>query len=95
MDSVALEEGRARHILLSDDDRSTLLRSFVTHGGKISRQDLAGELGKTTSWTSKIVRVLKTNRLIRVSLGQSGGYQATPKFIKFLKLAVSRKDLES
>lgn len=95
VDSVALEEGRERHIFLSDDDRSTLLRSFVTHGGKINRQDLAGELGKTTSWTSKIVRVLKTNRLIRVSLGKSGGYQATPKFIKFLKLAVSRRDLES
>ncbi len=95
VDSVVLEDGRERCIRLSEDDLGTLLRAFVTHGGKINRQDLAGELGKTAAWTSKIVRVLKTSRLIRVSLGRSGGYQATPKFIKFLKLAISRRDIES
>ncbi|MGH9867480.1 MAG: hypothetical protein ACREAA_04855 [Candidatus Polarisedimenticolia bacterium] len=79
---------------LSDDDIAALLRAFVAHEGRISRQDLAGELGKTPEWTSKVVRVLKAERLIRVNHGRAGGYRGTPKFMKFLKLAIERKDLE-
>jgi hypothetical protein len=78
---------------LSEDDLQTLLRSFVTHGGVLGRQDLAGEIGKSTAWTSKIVGILKAEKLIRVNKGKAGGYRATPRFTKFLKLANGRKDL--
>jgi hypothetical protein len=78
---------------LSEDDLQTLLRSFVTHGGVLGRQDLAAEIGKSTAWTSKIVGILKTARLIRVNKGKAGGYRATPKFTKFLRLATGKKDL--
>jgi hypothetical protein len=80
---------------LAEEDLQLVLRAFVTHGGQISRSDLAGELGKSPEWTSKIVRVLKANKLIRVSKGRSGGYRATPKFTRFLKLAIGNRDLEA
>jgi len=80
---------------LPEEDIGALLRAFVSHGGQITRQDLAGELGKTPEWTSKIVRVLKKDRLIRVNRGRAGGYRGTPKFMKFLKLAIGRKDLQA
>jgi hypothetical protein len=78
---------------LSDDDVQVLLLSFVNHGGVIGRQDLAGEIGKSASWTSKTVGVLKAEKLIRVNKGRAGGYRATPRFTKFLKLALARKDV--
>jgi DNA-binding IscR family transcriptional regulator len=71
-----------------------LLRSFVNHGGLLGRSDLAGELGKSAAWTSKTVGVLKAEKLIRVNKGKAGGYRATPRFTKFLKKAVSNKELE-
>ena len=80
---------------LREEDLHALLRTFVTHSGQVSRQDLAGELGKSVEWTSKVVRVLKVNKMIRVSKGRSGGYRATPRFTKFLKLAISKKELEA
>jgi hypothetical protein len=78
---------------LSEDDLQVLLRAFVTHGGVLGRQDLAGEIGKSTAWTSKIVGVLKGEKLIRVNKGKAGGYKATPRFTKFLKLAMAKKEL--
>jgi len=80
---------------LSEEDLVMLLRAFVTHGGQVSRQDLAGELGKTPEWTSKIVRVLKSEKLIRSTKGRLGGYRATPKFTRFLKLAIQKGELEA
>ena len=80
---------------LTEEDLATLLRAFVTHGGQVGRQDLAGELGKTPDWTSKIVRVLKAEKLIRSTKGRSGGYRATPKFTRFLKLAIQKGELEA
>jgi len=79
---------------LGSETLSTLLRAFMFHDGRIGRSDLAAELGKTPEWTSKVVRVLKSQRLIRVGRGRTGGYQATPKFTKFLKAAISKRALE-
>jgi hypothetical protein len=78
---------------LTEEVRANLLRAFVAHGGLISRQDLAGELGISPAWTSRLVRVLKTEKLIRVSHGRTGGYQGTPKFMRFLKLVIAKGDL--
>ena len=80
---------------LAEDDLGMLLRAFVTHAGQVSRQDLAGELGKSPEWTSKVVRVLKAEKLIRSTKGRSGGYRATPKFTRFMKLAINRGELEA
>jgi hypothetical protein len=79
---------------LAEEDLQVLLLSFVNHGGVLGRSDLAGELGKSPAWTSKIVGVLKSEKLIRVNKGKAGGYRATPRFTKFLKRAVAKKDLE-
>ena len=85
-------EGTTR---LGKDDINALLRAFVTHNGQIGRQDLAGELGKSAEWTSKVVRVLKVNKMIRVNKGRSGGYRATPRFTRFLKMAIAKGELEA
>lgn len=94
VDSVAIN-GRTRSITLDDDDLKTLLLAFVNHSGQIGRQDLAGELGKSATWISKIVRVLRQAKLVRTNRGRAGGYQATPKFTKFLKTAIARGDLQA
>lgn len=79
---------------LTEDDLQTLLRAFMTHHEGLNRQDLAGELGKSPAWTSKIVGVLRAEKLIRVNKGKTGGYRATPRFTKFLKLATGKKDAQ-
>ncbi len=80
---------------ISEELLASLLRAFIFHGGRISRQDLSGELGRTPEWTSKIVKVLKKLKLIRASRGRAGGYQATPRFNKFLKIGVERREVET